>query len=124
MDKKLRIEELVEKLNRYAYEYYSLDKPSVTDKEYDILYDEFGSKIWRTSLVNTPLLSNCLKYGRSLLDPTDNFRRDFVYSKPLSSWEVAKYSNMLETVESTSCSFSCRYLHTYPSILMMLLGVK
>ena len=40
MDKKLRIEELVEKLNRYAYEYYSLDKPSVTDKEYDILYDE------------------------------------------------------------------------------------
>ena len=40
MDKKLRIEELVETLNRYAYEYYSLDKPSVTDKEYDILYDE------------------------------------------------------------------------------------
>ena len=40
MDKKLRIEELVEILNRYAYEYYSLDKPSVTDKEYDVLYDE------------------------------------------------------------------------------------
>ena len=37
MDKKLRIEELVEILNRYAYEYYSLDKPSVTDKEYDVL---------------------------------------------------------------------------------------
>lgn len=40
MDKKLRIEELVEILNRYAYEYYALDKPSVTDKEYDVLYDE------------------------------------------------------------------------------------
>lgn len=40
MDKKLRIEELVEILNRYAYEYYSLDNPSVTDKEYDVLYDE------------------------------------------------------------------------------------
>ena len=36
MDKKARIEELVELLNKYAYEYYLLDKPSVTDKEYDL----------------------------------------------------------------------------------------
>ncbi|MBS6184168.1 MAG: NAD-dependent DNA ligase LigA [Clostridium celatum] len=40
MDKKIRVEELVELLNRYAYEYYSLDNPSVSDKEYDIKYDE------------------------------------------------------------------------------------
>ena len=40
MDNKARIEELVELLNRYAYEYYSLDRPSVTDKEYDLKYDE------------------------------------------------------------------------------------
>ena len=40
MSKEKRIEELVELLNKYAYEYYSLDKPSVTDKEYDIKYDE------------------------------------------------------------------------------------
>ncbi len=40
MDKKKRIEELVEKLNRYSYEYYSLDKPSVTDKQYDTEYYE------------------------------------------------------------------------------------
>ena len=40
MDKKKRIEELVEKLNRYSYEYYSLDKPSVTDKQYDAEYYE------------------------------------------------------------------------------------
>lgn len=38
MDNKNRIEELVEELNRYAYEYYSLDNPSVTDKEYDEKY--------------------------------------------------------------------------------------
>lgn len=31
--------ELVERLNRYAYEYYSLDKPSVSDADYDRLYD-------------------------------------------------------------------------------------
>ena len=40
MDKKAHIEELVELLNRYAYEYYSLDNPSVSDKEYDKKYDE------------------------------------------------------------------------------------
>lgn len=40
MDNKKRIEELVEELNRYSYEYYSLDNPTVTDKEYDEKYDE------------------------------------------------------------------------------------
>ena len=40
MNNKKRIEELVEELNRYSYEYYSLDNPSVTDKEYDKKYDE------------------------------------------------------------------------------------
>ncbi|MDZ7548108.1 hypothetical protein GNF67_15305, partial [Clostridium perfringens] len=35
MDKKQRIEELVEELNRYAYEYYSLDNSSISDKDYD-----------------------------------------------------------------------------------------
>jgi DNA ligase (NAD+) len=39
-EKKHRIEELVEELNKYAYEYYSLDAPSVTDKEYDEKYYE------------------------------------------------------------------------------------
>lgn len=31
---------LVDTLNRWAYEYYVLDAPSVTDREYDALYDE------------------------------------------------------------------------------------
>ncbi|MCL2062232.1 MAG: NAD-dependent DNA ligase LigA [Firmicutes bacterium] len=33
------MQELVETLNRYAYEYYVLDNPTVSDKEYDALYD-------------------------------------------------------------------------------------
>ncbi|MBW6410524.1 NAD-dependent DNA ligase LigA [Clostridium weizhouense] len=41
MDKKReRIIELVEKLNRYSYEYYVLDNPSVSDKDYDKEYYE------------------------------------------------------------------------------------
>lgn len=35
-----RMIELVELLNRYAREYYELDSPTVTDEEYDKLYDE------------------------------------------------------------------------------------
>ncbi len=35
-----RMAELVKTLNRYAYEYYTLDSPTVSDKEYDALYDE------------------------------------------------------------------------------------
>ena len=35
-----RMEELVALLNKYAYEYYVLDDPTVSDGEYDRLYDE------------------------------------------------------------------------------------
>ncbi|MBE7065472.1 MAG: NAD-dependent DNA ligase LigA [Ruminococcaceae bacterium] len=38
-----RAEELREVLNRYAYEYYVLDNPSVNDFEYDVLYRELVS---------------------------------------------------------------------------------
>ncbi len=38
-----RMKELIELLNRYAYEYYVLDDPSISDKEYDALYDELIS---------------------------------------------------------------------------------
>lgn len=35
-----RMRELVDILNKWAYEYYVLDNPSVPDREYDRLYDE------------------------------------------------------------------------------------
>lgn len=35
-----RIRELIDTLNKWAYEYYVLDNPSVEDREYDRLYDE------------------------------------------------------------------------------------
>ncbi|WP_283675977.1 NAD-dependent DNA ligase LigA [Clostridium perfringens] len=40
MDKKKLIEELVEELNKYSYEYYVLGNSSVTDKDYDKKYYE------------------------------------------------------------------------------------
>ncbi len=40
MDEKIKINELVDELNKYAVEYYTLDNASVSDKEYDEKYDE------------------------------------------------------------------------------------
>ena len=40
MDAKKRISELTELINKYNYEYYVLDKPSVSDQEYDRLMQE------------------------------------------------------------------------------------
>ena len=35
-----KMRELVDVLNKYAYQYYVLDNPTVSDKEYDALYDQ------------------------------------------------------------------------------------
>ena len=35
-----RMRELVEILNKYAYQYYVLDEPTVSDVQYDALYNE------------------------------------------------------------------------------------
>lgn len=37
---KERIDELIKKLNQANYEYYTLDRPSITDQEYDDMMDE------------------------------------------------------------------------------------
>lgn len=66
MDKKQRIEELVEELNRYAYEYYSLDNPSVTDKEYDEKYYKLKSLEEETGYVLS--YSPTLRVGDRILE--------------------------------------------------------
>ncbi len=35
-----RMNEIIELLNKYSYEYYTLDKPTVDDAEYDRLMQE------------------------------------------------------------------------------------
>lgn len=47
---------LVEKLNRYNYEYYTLDKPTVSDADYDKLYDRLLELETKTGIIlpNSP----------------------------------------------------------------------
>lgn len=51
-----KINSLVNILNKYAYEYYVLDNPTVSDKEYDALYDELVALEKQTGIVldNSP----------------------------------------------------------------------
>ncbi|MDD2211749.1 MAG: NAD-dependent DNA ligase LigA, partial [Clostridia bacterium] len=49
--KEARLRELVARLNQYAYEYYTLDIPRVSDAEYDRLYDELRTLEQETGLV-------------------------------------------------------------------------
>ena len=39
-----RIKELRNLLKRYSYEYYTLDKPTVPDSEYDMLFRELQDR--------------------------------------------------------------------------------
>ncbi len=50
-DKVTIIKELVEELNKYAHEYYVLDNPSISDKEYDKKYDELTKLEKETGIV-------------------------------------------------------------------------
>lgn len=50
-DKILKMEKLIEELNKYSYSYYVLDNPVVSDKEYDIKYDELKKLEAETGIV-------------------------------------------------------------------------
>ncbi len=72
---------LVEKLNRYAYEYYVLDNPTVSDGEYDKLYDE--------------LVALEKEYGVVL----DNSPTKRVGGEPISAFSKHKHINKLYSLD-------------------------
>jgi len=51
MNKIQRIQELVSILNQHSYKYYTLDKPEISDREYDKLYDELLNLEKETSYI-------------------------------------------------------------------------
>ena len=91
MDKKKRIEELVEELNRYAYEYYSLDNPSVTDKEYDEKYYELKALEEETNYVLP--YSPTLRVGDRVLE---GFTK---YTHKARLWSLDKAQSVGELID-------------------------
>lgn len=87
-EKKLeRMRELAEELNKYSHEYYVLDNPSVSDKEYDIKYEEL-SKIEKDTGVVFPY-SPTVRVGDTVLP---EFQK-YTHKAPLWSLDKAHSIN-------------------------------
>lgn len=81
-NKVAKIHELIEELNRYSYEYYVLDKPTVSDKEYDVKYDEL-SKLEKETGVVLPY-SPTMRVGDTVLPEFEK------YTHKASLWSLDK----------------------------------
>ncbi|MDO5039749.1 NAD-dependent DNA ligase LigA [Clostridium sp.] len=91
MDKRERMKALVEELNRYSYEYYSLDNPSVTDKEYDKKYDELVSL--EKELNEVLPYSPTVRVGDVILD---GFKK---YTHKGKLWSLGKAQSIEEIID-------------------------
>lgn len=91
MDKIERIKELVEKLNRYSYEYYSLDNPSVSDKDYDEKYYELQDLERETGYVLP--YSPTLRVGDVVLE---GFKK---YTHKAKLWSLDKAQRLQEIID-------------------------
>lgn len=83
MDKLERMKQLVELLNKYNYEYYILDKPTVADIEYDRLLDELFKLEKETGIV------------------LDNSPTHKVGSEPISKFKKVTHKNRLYSLEKS-----------------------
>ncbi|RKD28999.1 NAD-dependent DNA ligase LigA [Thermohalobacter berrensis] len=72
MDKRSRIEELINILNDLNYHYYVLDNPKVSDKEYDSLYDELVQLEKETGIILPH--SPTQRVGGEILDKFEKHR--------------------------------------------------
>ncbi len=105
-----RMEELVNQLNKYAYEYYVLDAPTVSDGEYDKLYDELV-KLERESGV--VLFDSPTK--RVGGEPISSFKkhqhvkRFYSLDKSLTESELALFIQKAEKVENRQLDYTVEY---------------
>ncbi|MBO4413062.1 MAG: NAD-dependent DNA ligase LigA [Clostridia bacterium] len=84
------MQELIEKLNVYAYNYYVLDKPTVSDVEYDRLYDKLQALEKQTGVVLPSSPSN--RVGGEILK---GFKK-FPHTVPLFSLDKCNSFEELE----------------------------
>ena len=92
MNSKLeKMEKLVEELNQYAREYYVLDNTSISDKEYDLKYDELVS-LEKETKVTLPY-SPTQRVGDNILSEFSK------YTHKGRLWSLDKAQNMNQLIE-------------------------
>lgn len=105
-----KMEELVKLLNRYAHEYYVLDNPSVSDGEYDKLYDELLKleKQENRVLFNSPT-------RRVGGEPISSFKKhthiNRLYSldKSLTHEELENFTQKVEKLSNVKPEYTVEY---------------
>ena len=91
---KEEIDELVNELNKYAYSYYVLDNPIISDKEYDVKYDNLMKLETETGYINPN--SPTQRVGDTILKGFKKVRhRNHLWSldKAQTKQEVQDYIN-------------------------------
>jgi len=83
-DKRSKMLKLVEELNKYSYEYYVLDNPIISDKEYDKKYNEL--KVLESELEEVLPYSPTLRVGDIVLDEFKKYK----HRAPLWSLDKAQ----------------------------------
>ena len=105
-----RMKQLVEILNKYAYEYYVLDKPSVADADYDKLFDELLALEKQTGIVldNSPTK----RVGGEVLsgfEKVEHKTRLYSLDKCKSIDSLEEWFNSMKEKTSEKATFSMEY---------------
>ena len=106
-----RIKELVQQLNQYNYEYYTLDNPRISDKQYDVLYDELLELETETGLILSD--SPTQKVGGEILKGFDKV----VHKNKLWSLDKANTFDEVKTFTDKVENFVDNYNKTHTDIL-------
>ncbi|MGN0771067.1 MAG: NAD-dependent DNA ligase LigA [Christensenellales bacterium] len=104
--------ELVDKLNRYAYQYYVLDEPTIADAEYDKLYDDLVAMEKKSGVVLAD--SPTVRVGGQPLSKFDSVRhlgRLYSLDKCQSKEELRAWLEKLKTADGKLplCSLEYKY---------------
>lgn len=103
----MKARELIDKLNRWSYEYYTLDTPTVSDAEYDKVYDQLLAIEKETGVVEKD--SPTRRVGGEVLKGFSTYKhRARLYSldKCKTKEEVGAF---LDKIKSEECTVEYKY---------------
>jgi len=110
MDKLARMKELITLVNKYNYAYYSLDKPLISDKEYDDLYYELVDLEKDTGIILED--SPTQKVGDVVLDKFEKVKHEqklYSLNKANTYEELEDWINDMKSFGAINFSVEYKY---------------
>lgn len=105
-----RMRELVDILNKYSHEYYVLDNPTVSDSEYDRLYDELVKMEKQTGIV---LFDSPTKRigGEPLtgFNKHEHIQRLYSLDKGLTFEELVAFEERIKKIDNRQTDYTVEY---------------